>query len=85
MQEQLKLFVGGLSYDSTNETLQEHFEQAGEVKYTKIITDRETGDSRGFGFVEMSNEDEVANAIEQLDGSTLDGRKIFVSKAKPRQ
>ena len=78
------LFVGGISYDTTEEGLKEHFSQAGEVVSAKIITDRFTGKPRGFGFVEMSTEEEAQKAIEMFNDQELDGRKIGVNIAKPR-
>lgn len=80
-----KLFVGNISYDSTEDSLKAAFEQAGTVVSAKIITDRETGRSRGFGFVEMSSAEEAQKAIEMLDGKDLDGREIAVKEAEDRQ
>lgn len=78
-----KLFVGSISWDSTEETLKAHFEQAGTVEEATIIRDRMTNRSKGFGFVTMSSEEEAQEAIEKLDGSELDGRPIKVAPAKP--
>lgn len=78
----MKLFVAGLSYSTTEETLKGEFGKHGEVKSAKIITDRETGRSRGFGFVEFSTTDEADAARTELDGTELDGRRIKVDVAK---
>ena len=80
-----KLYVGGLSYDTTEETLKEFFSQAGTVESATIITDKMSGRSKGFGFVEMSNEDEAQKAIKTLNGKELDGRTITVDEARPRE
>ncbi len=80
-----KLFVGNLSYGVTDESLKEFFEAVGTVESAKVITDRETGRSRGFGFVEMSNEDEAKNAIDELNEKELDGRAISVNEARPQE
>lgn len=79
-----KLFVGSLPWSVKDNTLQEIFEAHGTVVSAKIITDRETGRSRGFGFVEMENPDEAKSAIKALNDSELEGRKIVVNEAKPR-
>jgi RNA recognition motif-containing protein len=78
-----KLFVGGISYDTDEETLQKFFEQAGEVESVKIIIDRYTQKSKGFGFVEMKDEEAAKKAIETLDQKELDGRTLKVSEARP--
>lgn len=80
-----KLYVGNLSYDTTNESLGAHFGQAGTVTSASVITDKFTGRSRGFGFVEMSSDDEAQAAIDQLDGKELDGRALKVNIAKPKE
>jgi RNA recognition motif-containing protein len=80
-----KLYVGNLSFHLTNEDLQEHFAQAGTVESAKIIEDRDTGRSRGFGFVEMSSAEEAQAAIEQFNGEDLDGRSLVVNEARPRE
>ncbi len=80
-----KLFVGNLSYGVTDESLKEFFEGVGTVESAKVITDRETGRSRGFGFVEMSNEDEAKKAIDELNEKELDGRAISVNEARPQE
>jgi len=79
----LKLFVGGLSWDTTDDSLKTFFSTVGTVTSAKIITDKFTGKSRGFGFVEMSSDDEAKKAIAELSGKTLDGRAIVVNEAKP--
>lgn len=79
-----KLFVGSLSWNTTSEELTEAFAAIGEVMEAKVLTDRETGRSRGFGFVTFKDENDAARAIEQLDGTTLDGRTIRVDKANER-
>ena len=79
-----KLFVGNLNYRTTDETLYEAFSAIGNVESATVITDRDTGRSRGFGFVEMASEDEAQEAIQQLDNTELDGRTIRVAQANPR-
>lgn len=79
-----KLFVGSLPFSSTEDGLKDFFSQAGEVVEVKIITDRYTGKSRGFGFVEMKSEEEAKKAIEMFDGQDYEGRKIKVDVAKPQ-
>ena len=79
-----KLFVGNLNYRTTDETLYEAFSAIGNVESATVITDRETGRSRGFGFVEMASESEAQEAIQQLDNTELDGRTIRVAAANPR-
>ena len=79
-----KLYVGGINYDTTEEGLKQHFSAAGNVVSANIITDRETGRSRGFGFVEMSTPEEAQKAIEMFDGKELDGRRLSVNEARPR-
>ncbi len=78
-----KLFVGSISFDSTEDSLKQKFEEIGPVVSAKIIFDRFSGRSKGFGFVEMENEDDAAKAIQELNGSMLDGREIVVNEAKP--
>lgn len=80
-----KLFVRSLSYNSTEASLEELFSTVGKVISAKIIIDRDTNRSKGFGFVEMSTDEEAAEAIKQLDGKELDGRAIAVSEARPRE
>ena len=79
-----KLFVGGLSWNTRSDELRNAFAACGQVAEAKVITDRDTGRSRGFGFVTYENEEDAARAIETLDGSTLDGRSIRVDRANER-
>lgn len=79
------IYVGNLSWGTSEETLRETFEEYGQVISARIITDRDTGRSRGFGFVEMEAEDEANAAIEALNGQTLDGRPLTVNEARPRR
>jgi cold-inducible RNA-binding protein len=80
-----KLYVGGLSFDTTDETLRAFFEQVGKVDSASVVTDRFSGRSRGFGFVEMATAAEARKAIGDLTGKTLDGRTITVDEARPPQ
>lgn len=80
-----KLFVGGLSWNTNDELLREGFARHGTVVDAKVITDRETGRSRGFGFVTMSDPAGTENAMRAMDGSTLDGRTIRVNEANDRE
>jgi RNA recognition motif-containing protein len=80
-----KLYVGGLSYSTTNETLEALFERAGEVVSAQVITDRDTGRSKGFGFVEMNSSQEAADATSKFNGTELDGRTITVNEARARE
>ncbi|OGY88816.1 MAG: hypothetical protein A2927_00285 [Candidatus Komeilibacteria bacterium RIFCSPLOWO2_01_FULL_45_10] len=80
-----KLYVGSLSYDTTEEGLKEAFSQAGTVESAAVISDRMSGRSKGFGFVEMSTEEEAQKAIEMFNGQELDGRKIVVNEARPME
>ncbi|MGI8787983.1 MAG: RNA recognition motif domain-containing protein [Pyrinomonadaceae bacterium] len=80
-----KLYVGNLSFNTSNEDLQELFGQAGTVETVNIVEDRDTGRSRGFGFVEMSRAEEGKAAIEQLNGKEVDGRSLTVNEARPRE
>ncbi len=77
----MNLFVARLSYSTTNDGLQQAFESFGEVSSARVIMDKETGKSKGFGFVEMPDDDAARNAIEQLNESELDGRTIVVKEA----
>ncbi len=79
-----KLYVGGLSYGTTEDALHDLFSQAGQVDSVKIIVDRETGRSKGFGFVEMSTDAAAQDAISKYDGKEFDGRRITVNEAKPQ-
>lgn len=80
-----RLFVGGLSWNTDDHGLRSAFERFGEVTDSKVITDRETGKSRGFGFVTYSTEDAARAAMEQLNDTALDGRNITVNEAQERQ
>lgn len=80
-----KLYVGNLSYSSTQEQIRSLFEQAGEVSEVSIITDRETGRSKGFGFVEMATEEAAQEAIKRFNGYSLDARPLTVNEARPRE
>lgn len=80
----MNIFVSGLSYSLTSQELESIFAQYGAVASAKVITDRETGRSRGFGFVEMSNDDEGQSAISALDQSEISGRRINVKQAEDR-
>ena len=81
----MKLYVGNLSFQTSSEELQTLFAQAGTVESVSLIEDRETGRSRGFGFVEMADEDSANNAIAQFNGQEYDGRNIVVNEARPRE
>ena len=80
-----KLFVGSLAYAVTDDMLEEFFKQAGNVTSAKVIIDRDTGRSKGFGFVEMESDEEAKAAIDQLNGKELEGREIAVNEARPQQ
>lgn len=80
-----KLYIGNLAFGATQEDLEELFSQAGTCASVAVITDRETGRSRGFGFVEMSSDDEAQAAIERFDGHALKGRPIKVNEARERE
>jgi RNA recognition motif-containing protein len=80
-----KLYVGGLPYSTTEQQLSELFSQQGSVASAKVITDKFTGQSRGFGFVEMATEGEAQKAITALNGTQLDGRTMTVNEAKPQE
>ncbi|MCD4827942.1 MAG: RNA-binding protein [Candidatus Cloacimonetes bacterium] len=80
----MNIYVGNLAYQMTDETLRTSFEGHGEVTSARIITDRDTGRSRGFGFVEMPNREEGLAAIEALNGSEVDDRTLTVNEARPR-
>ncbi len=79
------LFIGSLAYEVTDAQLEEHFQKIGKVISAKVIIDRVSGQGKGFGFVEMSTEEEARKAIQELNGSTLGGRTIVVKEAKPRE
>lgn len=80
-----KLFVGSLAWATNDDSLKDFFAQAGTVTSASVIMDRETGRSKGFGFVEMSSDEEAKAAIDQLNGKDLDGRAIVVNEARPRE
>lgn len=80
-----KLFVGGISFETTEASLKETFGQAGTVESANVITDKMSGRSKGFGFVEMSSEEEAKKAIEMFNGKEIDGRKVTVNEAKPME
>ncbi len=79
-----KLYVGNLGYDVKGSDLEQLFGEHGTVDSASVITDRDTGRSKGFGFVEMSSDDEARNAISALDGKDFEGRALKVNEAKPR-
>jgi cold-inducible RNA-binding protein len=81
----VKIYVGNLPFSTRDEELKALFEQHGEVESAKVITDRETGRSRGFGFVEMKDDSAGAQAIEALNGTENGGRKLVVNEARPRE
>lgn len=80
-----KLFVGGISWGTTESALSDLFASVGTVVSASIITDRATGKSKGFGFVEMASPEEAQKAVEELNGKELDGRTLSVSEARPRE
>lgn len=80
-----KIYVGNLSYDTDDQGLKEIFSEFGTVEGVNIITDRDTGRSKGFGFVEMAKEEEAANAISGLNGKDINGRQLKVDEARERQ
>lgn len=80
-----KLFVGNLKFEVDDQSLADIFSGLGEVESARVITDRSSGRSKGFGFVEMKNDDEAARAIEELDGKEYDGRPLTVNEARPRE
>jgi len=80
-----KLYVGGLSYNTTESTLRDTFAAVGAVETATIIMDKMTNRSKGFGFVEMSNDEDAQKAIDQLNGKELDGRSLTVNEARPME
>ena len=78
-----KLYVGNLPFSATDDSLREMFKQAGQVESARIITDRDTGRSKGFGFVEMATDQEAANAITKFNGMDFEGRSLTVNEARP--
>jgi RNA recognition motif-containing protein len=81
----MNIYVGNLPFNTTASELENVFGEYGQVDSAAVISDRETGRSRGFGFVEMSSDDEARRAIEELDGSQLDGRSLKVNEARARR
>jgi RNA recognition motif-containing protein len=81
----MNIYVGNLSYDMSEDALREAFAEFGDVSSAKILSDRETGRSRGFGFVEMPNQSEGEAAIAQLNGKEIGGRALRVNEARPRE
>ncbi len=81
----MKLYVGGLPYSVNDQELEEFFSEHGKVNSAVVIVDRETNRSKGFGFVEMDNDDEAKKAIETLNGSDMGGRSITVNEARPKE
>jgi len=80
-----KIYVGNLSYETTDSTLRNLFGSYGTISSATVLVDRETGRSRGFGFVEMENDSEATAAISALNGKTVDGRALNVNEARPRE
>jgi len=80
-----KLYVGNLPYSATEQSLREAFAASGTVDTVSVITDRDTGQSKGFAFVEMASDEEARAATEAMNGKTFDGRQIKVNEAKPRE
>ncbi len=80
----MNIYVGNLPYEISDDELRKAFEAFGEVSSVNIVTDRNTGDSKGFGFIEMTVQSEAEEAIKQLDGSALKGRDIRVNQARPK-
>ncbi len=78
-----KLYVGNLSYNTTDASLKDAFSALGEIESANVISDKMTGRSRGFGFVNMVNDEEAITAIEKMNGAEVDGRKLTVNEAKP--
>jgi RNA recognition motif-containing protein len=81
----MKLYVGNLSFQTSSEDLQQLFAQAGTVESATVVEDRDTGRSRGFGFVEMASKEEGEKAIQQFNGTDLNGRNLTVNEARPRE
>ncbi|MEO9885614.1 MAG: RNA-binding protein [Balneola sp.] len=81
----MNIYVGNLSYGVSDDNLREVFEAYGEVSSCKVITDKYSGRSKGFGFVEMDNDSEAQAAIDQLEGAEIDGREVRVNEARPRE
>lgn len=81
----MKLFIGNIAYASTEQSLHAFFEEFGPIRSATIVTDRETGRSRGFGFIEIDDETQARAAIEARNGATLDGKELVVNEARPRE
>ncbi len=81
----MKLYVGNLSFQTSSEDLQQLFAQAGTVESATVVEDRDTGRSRGFGFVEMASKEDGEKAIQQFNGTDLNGRNLTVNEARPRE
>ena len=81
----MNIYVGNLSWNTDDRQVNDLFSQYGQVDSARVLTDRETGRSRGFGFVEMANDDEARAAIDALNGYELDGRQLRVNEARPRE
>ena len=81
----MNIYVGNLAFRTTEDDLRQLFAEYGEVSSVKIISDRETGRSRGFGFVEMGNSEDADKAIQALNGYEMDGRQLNVNEARPRE
>lgn len=81
----MNIYVGNLSYSATENSMRDLFEGFGQVTTAKIVTDKFTGSSRGFGFIEMPNNDEAQRAIAELNGKEFEGRKIVVNESRPRE
>ena len=80
-----KLYVGNLSYQTTDQQLHDLFSEAGNVSSAQVVTDRYTGQARGFGFVEMASEDDAQQAIAAINGRNMDGRALVVNESRPRE
>ena len=81
----MNIYVGNLSYGTTDQSLEELFGEFGEVSSARVITDRDSGRSKGFGFVEMAGQEEAQQAIDDLNDKEIDGRKLRVNEARPRE
>ncbi|HSC24626.1 MAG TPA: RNA-binding protein [Candidatus Babeliales bacterium] len=81
----MNIYVGNLPYSATENSMRDLFEGYGTVTTSKIVTDKFTGSSRGFGFIEMPNDDEAQKAIDELNGKEFEGRKIVVNESRPRE
>lgn len=80
-----KLYVGNLSYNTQDQTLEQAFSAAGAVESARVVRDKATGQSRGFGFVEMGSDEAAKAAIEQINGAEIDGRRLTVNEARPQE